>query len=112
MWCGCLALRKTQQKKVTKKAAQNAIGVLDEKPVWVWHVGLVTDAKRFINADAFAGQVIEVDLRDYLEQHANAYAGVIVTRMAQRPSPQRCRRHAPMQAPKLPADRVVPNIDP
>lgn len=79
--------------------AEKSIGALDDKPVWVWHLGLATGEGRFINADVFTGKVIEVGLREYLKEHADFYAGVIVTRVIERPSPRTCRRHSPMLAP-------------
>jgi cell wall-associated NlpC family hydrolase len=55
---------------------------LGEEPMWVWHMGIYTDAdrRRFIAGDHFAGEVAEMSLRDYLVAHADVYAGLYVTR--------------------------------
>jgi hypothetical protein len=51
-------------------------------PMWVWHMGIYTDAtrRRFIAGDHFAGEVAEMSLADYLVAHADVYEGVYVTR--------------------------------
>jgi hypothetical protein len=77
--------------------AEPSIGTLKGQPVWVWHTGLYSGAGKWIVGDHFAGQVVEVDLKAYLAEHADTYAGLMVTRMTDGPRPQRCRRHAPMK---------------
>ena len=79
--------------------AEKAIGVIDDKPVWVWHLGLATGQGHFIHADFFDGKVRETGLRSFLAEHADNYAGVVVTRMDEGPVPLRCRRHEPMRRP-------------
>lgn len=76
-----------------------AIAKLDGRPVWVWHVGMYTEAGRWIVGDHYAGKVVEVDLRTYLQAHADVYAGVFVTRLDRAPQLRRCRRHRPMRPP-------------
>jgi hypothetical protein len=51
-------------------------------PMWVWHMGIYTDAERqrFIAGDHFAHEVAEMSLRDYLVAHADVYEGIYVTR--------------------------------
>jgi cell wall-associated NlpC family hydrolase len=83
-----------------RNPAEPSIGLLEGQPVWVWHTGLYTGQGKWLVGDHFAGQVVEVDLAHYLAEHADSYAGVWVTRMTRGPGPQRCRTHAPMQAPK------------
>jgi cell wall-associated NlpC family hydrolase len=68
----------------SENPAEPAIGELRGKPVWVWHVGMYTGAGKWIVGDHFAGAVVEVDLREYLREHADTYAGVFVTRMTTR----------------------------
>lgn len=77
--------------------AEPAIGTLSGQPVWVWHTGLYSGAGKWIVGDQFAGQVVEVDLKSYLAEHDDTYAGLVVTRMTDGPHPMRCRRHSPMQ---------------
>jgi cell wall-associated NlpC family hydrolase len=77
--------------------AEPAIGTLKGQPVWVWHTGLYSGAGKWIVGDHFAGQVVEVDLKSYLAEHSDTYAGLVVTRMTDGPRPMRCRKHAPMQ---------------
>lgn len=86
----------------SENPAEGPIGTIDDQPVWVWHMGLVTEAHRFIQADFFLGEVREGELDTFLREHDSSYAGVIVTRIKDRPHPQRCRRHAPMLPPMLP----------
>ncbi|HZN93399.1 MAG TPA: hypothetical protein VFB81_11880 [Myxococcales bacterium] len=74
--------------------AEPAMFTLDGTRLWVWHVGMATGNGRWINADPFAGQVIEGDLMAYLLEHE--YLGIAVTRMERGPKPQRCRQHPPM----------------
>jgi hypothetical protein len=71
--------------------------MLKDKPVWVWHTGLYSGAGKWIVGDHFAGQVVEVDLEHYLAEHADTYAGLVVTRMTDGPHPKHCRKHPPMQ---------------
>jgi cell wall-associated NlpC family hydrolase len=82
-----------------RNAAEKAIGTLDGGAVWVWHVGLYVGEGKWIVGDHYAGQVVETDLREYLEAHADVYSGVFVTRMEQRATPRRCR--APRKADAL-----------
>jgi hypothetical protein len=79
--------------------AERAIGTLDGRPVWVWHMALATENGRFIVGDHFAGKVVEQSLLTYLAEHAEVYAGIFVTRMGQGPKAAKCRRHPPMVAP-------------
>jgi cell wall-associated NlpC family hydrolase len=81
--------------------AEPHIGLLEGRPVWVWHTGLYTGGGKWLVGDHFAGQVVEVDLAQYLAEHADTYAGLWVTRMTQGPQPKRCRTHAPMRAPTV-----------
>ncbi len=74
--------------------AEPAIGKLNGKPVWVWHVGIYSGDGNWINANPFAGRVVEESLADYLADHG--IEGIFVTRMRKRPRPTRCRRHRPM----------------
>lgn len=77
--------------------AEPSIGTLKGQPVWVWHTGLYSGGGQWIVGDHFAGEAVEVDLRQYLAAHAESYAGLVVTRMAEGPRPKRCRKHAPMK---------------
>lgn len=77
--------------------AEPAIGTLEGQPVWVWHTGLYSGEGKWIVGDHFAGKAVEVDLKQYLANHADSYAGLVVTRMADGPRPKRCRKHAPMK---------------
>jgi cell wall-associated NlpC family hydrolase len=77
--------------------AEPAIGTLKGQPVWVWHTGLYSGQGKWIVGDHFAGQAVEVDLKQYLAGHAESYAGLVVTRMTEGPKPKRCRKHAPMK---------------
>jgi hypothetical protein len=77
--------------------AEPAISTLNDRPVWVWHTGLYSGSGRWIVGDHFAGQVVEVDLKGYLAEHSDTYAGLVVTRMVEGPHPKRCRRHPPMK---------------
>jgi cell wall-associated NlpC family hydrolase len=79
--------------------AEPAIGTLAGRPVWVWHTGLYSGGGKWIVGDHFAGRVVEVDLAAYLVEHADTYAGLVVTRMQKGPQPRRCRRHVPMPKP-------------
>jgi len=74
--------------------AEPAIGKLNGKPVWVWHVGIYSGDGNWLNANPFAGQVVEESLSNYLAEHR--IDGIFVTRMRKRPHPTRCRRHRPM----------------
>lgn len=74
--------------------AEGPIGELEGRKVWVWHTGLSSGSRRWIVGDHYAGEAVEVDLADYLSAHADAYAGVVVTRMEHGPAPKRCRRCA------------------
>ena len=65
-----------------ENSAEPAIGSLDGRPVWVWHVGMYGGAGKWIVGDHFAGEVVEVELARYLQEHRDTYAGVFVTRMA------------------------------
>lgn len=80
--------------------AEPNIATLNGRAVWVWHTGVYSGEGRWIVGDHFAGKVVEVDLKGYLAEHADTYAGVVVLRMAKGPKPLRCRKHAPMPAPK------------
>lgn len=73
--------------------AEPSLTRLHGVPMWVWHVGLCVGAGRVVLGDHFAGAVVEEDLVAYTRAH---YAGVFVTRMSERPTPGRCRVHAPM----------------
>ena len=74
--------------------AEPSLTVLNGAPHWVWHTGLYVGAGHFIVGDHFAGAVVDEELLPYLRAH---YAGVFVTRMADRPRPAgRCRSHAAM----------------
>ena len=77
--------------------AEPAIGTLRGQPVWVWHTGLYSGAGQWIVGDHFAGKAVEVDLKQYLADHSESYAGLVVTRMVDGPRPKRCRKHAPMK---------------
>jgi hypothetical protein len=74
-----------------------ALTTLDGGALWVWHTGLATGDGGFIQADL--PQVIEGDLKQWLEGTQGAYAALYVLRMRQGPSPSVCRRHAPMRSP-------------
>ncbi len=74
--------------------AEAAIGALNARPVWVWHTGLYAGDGKFVVGDHFAGEVVELDLQNYLREH---YAGVFITRMQTGPRAQRCKTHAPMK---------------
>jgi cell wall-associated NlpC family hydrolase len=80
--------------------AEPRIGLLKERPVWVWHTGVYSGGGRWIVGDHFAGQVVEVDLAKYLADHSDVYAGLVVTRMKDGPRPKQCRQHRPMKPPK------------
>lgn len=82
--------------------AEPRIGLLKERPVWVWHTGVYSGGGKWIVGDHFAGRVVEVDLAAYLAEHADVYAGLLVTRMKDGPRPTRCRQHRPMKAPRNP----------
>jgi cell wall-associated NlpC family hydrolase len=69
---------------------------VDETQLWVWHVGMATGDGKWIQADPFAGEVIEGELITYLRDHPEYY-GIAVTRMARGPKPGRCRQHPPME---------------
>jgi hypothetical protein len=77
--------------------AEPSIGTLKGQPVWVWHTGLYSGGGKWIVGDHFAGKAVEVDLKQYLEEHSESYVGLVVTRMTDGPRPQRCRKHAPMK---------------
>jgi cell wall-associated NlpC family hydrolase len=77
--------------------AEPSIGKLKDRPVWVWHTGLYSGGGQWIVGDHFAGQVVEVDLKAYLAEHADTYAGLVVTRMTNGPHLKRCRKHPPMK---------------
>ncbi|HYH99347.1 hypothetical protein [Hyalangium sp.] len=77
--------------------AEPSIGTLKGQPVWVWHTGLYSGSGQWIVGDHFAGQAVEVDLKTYLAEHADTYAGLVVTRMTDGPHPKRCRKHPPMK---------------
>ncbi|HEX8437816.1 hypothetical protein [Archangium sp.] len=85
--------------------AEPRIGLLKERPVWVWHTGVYSGGGRWIVGDHFAGQVVEVELTKYLADHSEVYAGLVVTRMKAGPRPKACRRHPPMKAPKVAGGR-------
>ncbi len=80
--------------------AEPKLTQLDGRDVWVWHTAIYSGEGRFIVADHFAGKVVELELLPYLREHANDYAGIFATRMADGPKPARCRRHAPMKRPQ------------
>jgi hypothetical protein len=88
--------------------AEPSISTLKGRPVWVWHTGVYSGGGRWIVGDHFAGKVVEVDLKPYLAEHSDTYAGVMVLRMAQGPKPLRCRTHAPMPAPRQTGRRPSP----
>ncbi|MDY7231699.1 hypothetical protein [Hyalangium rubrum] len=88
-----------------RNPAEPSIGMLKGQPVWVWHTGLYSGGGKWIVGDHFAGQVVEVDLKQYLAEHADSYVGLWVTRMAEGPRPKRCRKHAPMKL--TPAHRTA-----
>lgn len=74
---------------------EGPIGKLDGTDVWVWHVGLYAGDGKWIVGDHFAGRAVETDLLAYLNEHADTYSGVFVTRPAgEKPKP--CRKHAPI----------------
>lgn len=68
-----------------------AIGLLGDRPVWVWHLALYAGGGRMIAGDHHAGEVAELELRAYLQQHADEYAGILVTRLDGPPVLRRCR---------------------
>ncbi|MGA9523738.1 MAG: hypothetical protein WBV82_19915 [Myxococcaceae bacterium] len=78
--------------------AEPAMGLLEDRKVWVWHTGMYSGDGRWIVGDHFAGSVLETDLRQYLAAH-RGYVGVFVTRMDQGPAPHRCRKHRRMKLP-------------
>ena len=49
-------------------------------PYWIWHMGIYSGNGFWINADNYAGQVIEVDLLEYLRQHADFLSGIWAVR--------------------------------
>jgi hypothetical protein len=59
---------------------EGPIGQLDGVDVWVWHVGLYSGDGKWIVGDHFAMKAVEVDLLAYLNEHADTYSGVFVTR--------------------------------
>jgi cell wall-associated NlpC family hydrolase len=79
--------------------AEPAIGVLEDRRVWVWHTGMYTGDGNWIVGDHYAGRVVETDLRHYLGTHRE-YVGVFVTRMTEASAPRRCRKHRPMTIPR------------
>lgn len=79
--------------------AEPPIGTVDGVNVWVWHTGLYAGDGRWIVGDHHAGRVIEVPLRDYLDEYAGEYVGVLVARMKKGPQPATCRHHPPMRLP-------------
>lgn len=81
-----------------------AIGVLGGRPVWVWHLALYAGEGRMIAGDHHAGEVAELELRPYLADHADEYAGVLVTRLDGPPAPRRCRRGRLPRPPERPVD--------
>lgn len=84
---------------VAKNPAEPSIGALDGTPVWVWHVGLYAGDGQMLVGDHHVGRVAQVELKSYLVEHADEFAGVFVTRgPAVKPSP--CRQHAPLKAPR------------
>jgi hypothetical protein len=72
-----------------------AIGQLDGRPVWVWHVGLFLGDGRALFGDHHAGRTVVEPLAPYLSRFAGEYAGVFVLR-GPATRPVRCRRHAPL----------------
>lgn len=76
----------------TENPAEPAIDRLSGRPVWVWHLGIYVGAGRFIAGDHHEGRVAELELRRYLEDYADEYAGVLVTRWDGIQRPERCRR--------------------
>jgi hypothetical protein len=73
--------------------AEASLAVLDDKAMWVWHVGLYAGAGKVIIGDHVAGRVVEEDLAAYTRAH---YEGLFATRMKTSPRPRRCREHPPM----------------
>jgi hypothetical protein len=76
---------------LAENPAEPAIGTLDGRPVWVSHVGHYSGGGKWIVGDHYAGEVVEVDLLEYLREHGDAYAGVFVTRLASGACPRRSR---------------------
>jgi cell wall-associated NlpC family hydrolase len=76
---------------------EGPIGKLDGVDVWVWHVGLYAGNGTWIVGDHFAGKVVETELLAYLNEHADTYSGIFVTRPAGA-KPKPCRKHAPIPA--------------
>lgn len=74
-----------------RNPAEPAIATLGGSPRWVWHMGLYAGDGRFVVGDHYAGAVVEEDLAAYLRAHADAYDGLLVTRMKDGPKPARCR---------------------
>ncbi len=68
-----------------------AIGTLGGRPVWVWHLALYSGDGKMIAGDHHAGEVAELQLLPYLVEHADEYAGLLVTRLDGPPAPRRCR---------------------
>lgn len=68
-----------------------AIGALAGRPAWVWHLALYVGGGKMIAGDHHAGEVAELELRRYLVEHADEYAGLLVTRLSGPPAPRRCR---------------------
>lgn len=75
--------------------AEKAITTLKGRPVWVWHVGMVSEAGKWIHADPFGGQVVEEDLAGFMTEYD--FEGLLITRMLDGPKPRRCKRHRPMK---------------
>lgn len=82
-----------------ENTAEPAIGALGDTPVWVWHTGLYAGDGRWIVGDHYAGQAVETDLTRYLRDHAGAYQGVFVLRLADPPRPARCRTASRLSCP-------------
>jgi cell wall-associated NlpC family hydrolase len=80
----------------TVNPAEPALTMLDEDPVWVWHMGLYAGEGRVLHADPFANAVVEEDLRTLLAHHGSWVQGVTALRLDGPPKPRVCRRGARM----------------
>jgi len=82
--------------------AEPALAALEGAPLWVWHVGIASDAEgQWLVGDHHAGKVVETNLAAYLREHHDEYSAVYVVRPAGQ-KPKSCRKHAPMKVLRSP----------
>lgn len=80
----------------TVNPAEPALTILDDTPVWVWHMGLYAGEGRVLHADPFAGAVVEESFGTFLSHHGTWVQGVTALRLEGPPKPRTCRRGARM----------------